>query len=126
MNLEDDVDVDELAMSASALLNQYRKRGINDDIGRRVLNNTHEARNLERLKGLVAKFEAAIQVHDAEVAAAHTALVRTIRHMMRVCMRILVPMKRLELHHHQRMHHHVQLLPVLPKAFKATPKEVAR
>jgi hypothetical protein len=28
-------------------------------------------------------------------------------------------MKHLELHHHQRMHHHVQLLPVLPKAFKA-------
>ncbi len=77
MHLEDDVDVEELAMSASALLNQYRKRGINDDIERRVLNNTHEARNLERLKGLVAKFEAAIQARDAMVTAAHTAALVT-------------------------------------------------
>jgi hypothetical protein len=84
MHLEDDVDVDELAMSASELLNQYRKRGINDDIERRVLNNTHEARNLERLKGLVAKFEAAIQAHDAEVAAAHTALVTHASHDARM------------------------------------------
>jgi hypothetical protein len=58
MYLEDVVDIDELAMSASELLNQYCKRGINDEIKRRVLNNTHEARNLEKLKGLVAKFEA--------------------------------------------------------------------
>ena len=58
MYLEDVVDIDELAMSASELLNQYCKRGINDEIKRRVLNNTHEAHNLEKHKGLVAKFEA--------------------------------------------------------------------
>ena len=28
----EDIDMDEIAMSASALLNQYRKRGINDEI----------------------------------------------------------------------------------------------
>ena len=80
MLLEDDCDIDELAMSASALLIQYRKRGINDDTERRVLNNTHDARNLERLRVLIAKFEATIQAHDAEVAAAHTALVAHASH----------------------------------------------
>lgn len=35
----ENVDIDELAMSASELLDQYRKRGINDTIYRRVLNN---------------------------------------------------------------------------------------
>ena len=71
----ENVDINELAMSASELLDQYRKGGINDTIYRKVLNNTYEANNLEKLKVLVAKFEAAIQDHDAEVAAAHTALV---------------------------------------------------
>jgi hypothetical protein len=47
-------------MSASELLDQYRKGGINDTIYRKVLNNTYEANNLEKLKGLVVKFEAAI------------------------------------------------------------------
>jgi hypothetical protein len=79
MHLED-IDMDEIAMSASALLNQYRKRGINDEIEIRVLNNAHESRNLEKLKGLLAKFDAAIQAHDAEVAAAHTALVTHASH----------------------------------------------
>ena len=80
MPFEDDFDIDELAMSASALLIQYRKRGINDDTERRVLNNAHDARNLERLRVLIAKFEATIQAHDAEVAAAHTALVAHASH----------------------------------------------
>jgi hypothetical protein len=48
---------------------------MNDTIYRKVLNNAYEAKTREKLKGLVAKFEAAIQAHDAEVEAAHTALV---------------------------------------------------
>ncbi len=69
------LDIDELVMSASELLDQYQKRGKNNTIYRRVFEKTCEANDLEKLKGLVAKFEAAIQDHDAEVAAAHTALV---------------------------------------------------
>ncbi len=61
---------DDLAWSASELLNQFRKRGMDDTIQRKILNSTHDAKNPERLKGLVEKFDAAIQTHDAEVAAA--------------------------------------------------------
>jgi hypothetical protein len=71
----DNVDIDDLAMSASDLLDQYRKRGMPYTIHRMVLEKSYATNNLEKLKGLVAKFEAAIQDHDAEVAAAHTALV---------------------------------------------------
>jgi hypothetical protein len=69
----DNVDIDDLATSASDLLDQYRKRGMT--IQRKVLNNTYDAKNLEKLKGLLVKFEAAIQDHDAELAAAQAALV---------------------------------------------------
>ncbi len=67
-------DVDDLAMTACALLDQFRKRGMPDTIHKRVLDTAHQTNNLEKLKGLVARFEAAIQIHDAEVAAAQAAL----------------------------------------------------
>jgi hypothetical protein len=38
---------------------------MDDTIQRKILNNTYDAKNLEKLKGLVEKFEAAIQIHDA-------------------------------------------------------------
>jgi hypothetical protein len=49
-------------------------RGMNDAIQRTVINRTLEANNLEKLKGLIAIFEAAIQAHDAKVAAAQATL----------------------------------------------------
>ena len=47
-------DVDDLAMLASDLLDQFRDRGMPDTIQRKVLNNTHDANNLEKLRDLVA------------------------------------------------------------------------
>ena len=67
-------DADELALLACDLLDKFRKRGMHDAIQRRVLNTAHETNNLEKLRGLVAKFKAAIKAHDAEVAAAQAAL----------------------------------------------------
>jgi hypothetical protein len=67
-------DIDDLAMAATDLLNQYRKKGMDDSVQRSIVTKTVEADNLEKLEGLIAKFKAAIQVHDAEVAAAHAAL----------------------------------------------------
>jgi hypothetical protein len=67
-------DVDDLALLASELLDKFRKRGMPDTIQRRVIDTAHEANNLEKLRVLVAKFKAAIEAHDAEVAAAQAAL----------------------------------------------------
>jgi hypothetical protein len=67
-------DVDDLAMLAHDLLDQFGDRGMNDTIPRMVLKNTYEANNLEKLRDLVAKFKAAIEAHDAKVAAAQAAL----------------------------------------------------
>jgi hypothetical protein len=67
-------DVNDLAMMASDFLDQFRKGGMPDSIHRRVLDTAHQTNNLEKLKGLVTRFEAAIQAHDAEVAAAQVAL----------------------------------------------------
>jgi hypothetical protein len=67
-------DIDDLAMAATDLLNQYRKKGMDDQVQRSIVKKTFEADNLEKLEGLIAKFEAAIQVHDANLAAAHAAL----------------------------------------------------
>ena len=63
-------------MAASGLLDQYLKRGMDDVIQRSIVKKTFEADIREKLKleGLVVKFEAAIQAHDAEVAAAQAAL----------------------------------------------------
>jgi hypothetical protein len=66
--------IDDLAMATSDLLDQFRKRGMSNSIQRTIVNRTLEANNPEKLKGLVAKFEAAIQAHDTEVSAAHAAL----------------------------------------------------
>ncbi len=46
-------DVDDLAMMASDLLDQFRKRGMPDSIHRRVLDTAHpsQTNNLEKLKG---------------------------------------------------------------------------
>jgi hypothetical protein len=63
-----------LALSASDLLDQFRERGMPDTIQRKVLDKTYEANDLAKLKDLVARFEAAIQNHDAKLAAAQTAL----------------------------------------------------
>jgi hypothetical protein len=73
------IDIDDLAMAASDLLDQFRKSfaRVARATQRTIVNRTLESNNLESsnsLKGLVAKFEAAIQAHDAEVAAAHVAL----------------------------------------------------
>jgi hypothetical protein len=69
-------DVDDLAMLAHwhDLLDQFGDRGMNDTIPRMVLKNTYDAKNLEKLRDLVAKFKAAIEAHDAKVAAAQAAL----------------------------------------------------
>ncbi len=66
--------VDDLAMKASDLLDQFRKRGMPDSIQRKVLDKTYEANDLAKLRELVARFEAVIQTHDADVAAAQAAL----------------------------------------------------
>jgi hypothetical protein len=63
-----------LTLTASDLLDQFRKRGMDDVIQRSIDKRTLEAVKLEKIKGLIAKFEAAIQAHDAEVAAATSAL----------------------------------------------------
>jgi hypothetical protein len=47
---------------------------MNDTIPRMVLKNTYDAKNLEKLRDLVAKFKAAIEAHDAKVAKAQAAL----------------------------------------------------
>jgi lysyl-tRNA synthetase class II len=60
-------------MAASDLLDQFRKRGMGDTIQRSVVKKTFEAENLEELRDLAAKCEAAIQAHNAEVAAAQAA-----------------------------------------------------
>ncbi len=67
-------DVDDLAMMASDHLDQFRKRGKPDSVHRTVLDTAHQTNNLEKLKSLVARFEAAIRIHDAEVAAVQAAL----------------------------------------------------
>ncbi len=67
-------DVDDLALTATDLLDQFRKRGMPDTIQRKVLDHTYDAKNLEKLKDLVKNFKAAIEVHDAKVAAAQAAL----------------------------------------------------
>jgi hypothetical protein len=67
-------DVDDLAMLASDLLDQFRDRGMPDTIQRGVLDTAHQTNNLEKLRDLVAKFKAAIEAHDAKVAAAQAAL----------------------------------------------------
>jgi hypothetical protein len=67
-------DIDDLAMTASDLLDHFRKRGMGDLVQRTVVNRTLEANNLEKLKGLIAKFEATIQDQHAEVAAARLVL----------------------------------------------------
>jgi hypothetical protein len=43
-----DVDIDDLALSASDLLDQFRKRGMPDTIHRKVLEKTYAANNLEK------------------------------------------------------------------------------
>jgi hypothetical protein len=48
-----DVDIDDLAMSASDLLDQFRERGMTDTIQRKVLDRTYGANDLEKLKDLI-------------------------------------------------------------------------
>ena len=44
------LDVDELVMMASDLLDQFRDRGMPDTIHRKVLEKTFDANNLEKLR----------------------------------------------------------------------------
>ncbi len=67
-------DIDDLAMAATYLLDQFRKRGMDDSVQRSSAKKTFETDIMEKLKGLIAKFEVAIQAHDAEVAATNAAL----------------------------------------------------
>jgi hypothetical protein len=68
------VDIDDLAMEATDLLDQFRKRGMEDSVQRKLVGKALDLESVEKLKGLIAKFETAIQAHNAEVAAAHAAL----------------------------------------------------
>ena len=74
MSGEPDLAIHALAMEASAILNQFRKRGMDDVIERTIVKRTLEADNLEELNGLVATFKAQLLAHDADVAVAHAAL----------------------------------------------------
>jgi hypothetical protein len=58
-------------MAACTLLDQFRDRGMPDTIQRKILEKTFDA---EKLKDLVQNFKAAIQAHDAKVAAAQVAV----------------------------------------------------
>jgi hypothetical protein len=88
-----------------------------DAIQRKVLDKTYEANDLAKLKELVARFEAAIQTHDADVAAAQAALSAHASWMV-------------SMHHFQHLHHFQlhYLLPVLqtatPTEEKATPTQI--
>lgn len=66
------IDIDELA--ASDLLDQFRKRGMDDAIQRIIIKRTLDAENVGKLKRLIARFKAKIQAHHADVAAAQAAL----------------------------------------------------
>ncbi len=69
-----DLDIDDLAMAATDLLDQFRDRGMDDSVQRKLVGRALDAESVEKLKGLIAKFEAAIQAHEAKVAAAQAAL----------------------------------------------------
>ncbi len=68
------VDIDDLAMAATDLLDLFRERGMDDSVQRKLVGRALDSESVEKLKGLIAKFEAAIQAHDAKVAAAQAAL----------------------------------------------------
>jgi hypothetical protein len=110
-------------MAVSDLLDPFRDRGMNVAIQRTIVNRTLEANNLEKLKGLIAKFEPAIQAHDAKVAAAQATLSA---HEL-LAMESYGSCAWHFMHHFQHLHHFQRkcLLPVLPKATptesKATP-----
>jgi hypothetical protein len=55
------VDIDDLAMAATDLLDQFRKRGMDDSVQRKLVGKALDLESVENLKGLIAKFEAAIQ-----------------------------------------------------------------
>ena len=61
-------------MAASDLLDQFRKRGMDDVIQRTIVKRTLDAENVGKLKRLIARFKAKIQAHYADVAAAQAAL----------------------------------------------------
>ena len=67
-------DADELALLASDLLDQFRDRGMDDSVQRKLVGRALDAESVEKLRDLVAKFKAAIEAHDAKVAKAQAAL----------------------------------------------------
>jgi hypothetical protein len=74
------LDIDDLAMQASALLDQFRSRGIGDLLQRVLVTRALKQNNRDRIIELVATFKAVIQDHDekfqadvANVAAAQVA-----------------------------------------------------
>jgi hypothetical protein len=68
------LDIDDVAMMAAGLLDQFRDRAIHDSVHRFVVQKALEQNNLEKLRSLVAKFKADIRAHDAKVAEAQLAL----------------------------------------------------
>ena len=68
-------DVDDLAMAATDLLDQFRDRGIEDSVQRKLVGLIRIMwKGSTPVNGLIAKFGAAIKAHDAKVADAQKAL----------------------------------------------------
>jgi hypothetical protein len=65
--------LDELMDAAYDCLEQFRDRGMPDTVERNILDRAFTSNNSSRLLALVAKFEKAIQAHDARLLDASTA-----------------------------------------------------
>jgi hypothetical protein len=66
---------DELMDAAWECLEQYRERSVYDKLERELVDKAVQLDNSARLQALVAKFEKAIQAHDARLAVSTAALV---------------------------------------------------
>jgi hypothetical protein len=65
--------LDELMDAAYDSLEQFRERGMPDTVERNMLDRAFTSNDSSRLRALVAKFEKAIQAHDARLLDASTA-----------------------------------------------------
>ena len=63
------LDIDDLAMQACALLDQYRSRGISDSLQRNLVNRALDQNHRDRIIELLAAFKAVIKEHDEKVQA---------------------------------------------------------
>ncbi len=66
--------LDELTDAACDCLEQYRERSMQDKLERTLVDKAVQQDNSSRLQALVARFEKAIQAHDARLAASTAAL----------------------------------------------------